>query len=258
MVRKNEYTLNNRANESALKKYGFRRENGDCYTLKHFLYEKYISLNVIVMLDNRTLSTMVSTDTGSLYAPFYNSELVENNLVAQDAIKEYNKVMDRLVKKKIAVKVENESKPKEHSLPIKIKYFTDKIDKLDFIGGKSDWVDLRAAKDFVLKKGDFALIPLGVAMKLPEGYEAHIVPRSSTYKNWKIIQTNCHAVIDESYCGNNDQWYYPVIAMENTEIKTNDRICQFRIMKKMPKVHFDEVVFLSGEDRGGIGSTGRR
>lgn len=258
MVRKNEYTLNKKANESVLKKCGFRKEHGDCYTLKHFLYEKYVSLNILVMLDDLSLTVTVTDDKGNLYAPFYNPELVENNMVAQETIEEYNKVMDRLVKKKIAIKVKNESKPKEPSLPIKIKYFTDKIDKVGFIGGKSDWVDLRAAEDFVLKKGEFALIPLGVAMKLPKGYEAHIVPRSSTYKNWKIIQTNCHAVIDESYCGNNDQWYYPVIAMENTEIKTNDRICQFRIIKKMPEVHFDEVVFLSEKDRGGIGSTGRR
>ena len=71
---------------------------------------------------------------------------------------------------------------------IKIKYFTDKIDKLEYIDGKSDWIDLRASEDVILKAGDFALIPLGVAMELPQGYEAHIVPRSSTYKNFGVIQ----------------------------------------------------------------------
>ena len=141
---------------------------------------------------------------------------------------------------------------------IRIKYFTDKIEKLTYIDGKSDWIDLRAAEDVSLKKGEFALIPLGIAMELPQGYEAHVVPRSSTFKNFGVIQTNHMGVIDESYCGDNDQWFMPVIAMENTTINVNDRICQFRIMKKMPKVHFDEVVFLSEKDRGGIGSTGRK
>lgn len=258
MVRKNEYTLNKKVNESVLKKCGFRKEHGDCYTLKHFLYEKYVSLNILVMLDDLSLTVTVTDDKGNLYAPFYNPELVENNMVAQETIEEYNKVMDRLSKKKVTTKVKDMSNNKDDCLSIKIKYFTDKIDKVDFIGGKSDWVDLRAADTFKLHKGEFALIPLGVAMQLPKGYEAHVIPRSSTYKTWKIIQTNHMGLIDESYCGNNDQWFMPVIAMEDTKINVNDRICQFRIMKKMPKVHFDEVVFLSEKDRGGIGSTGRK
>ena len=78
---------------------------------------------------------------------------------------------------------------------IKIKYFTEEIDKIQKIE-KGDWIDMRAAKKVVLEKGDFALIPLGVAMQLPEGYEAHVVPRSSTYKNFGIIQTNHQGVID--------------------------------------------------------------
>ena len=95
-------------------------------------------------------------------------------------------------------------------------------------------------------------------MQLPKGYEAHIVPRSSTFKNFGIIQTNHQGVVDCSYCGDNDQWFMPALAVRDTHISLNDRICQFRIMKKMPKVHFDEVVFLSEKDRGGIGSTGRK
>ena len=141
---------------------------------------------------------------------------------------------------------------------IKIKYFTDKIDHLSYIEEKSDWIDLRAAEDVSLKKGDFYLIPLGVAMQLPKGYEAHIVPRSSTFKNFGIIQTNHMGVIDETYCGSNDQWYFPAYALRNTEIKTNDRICQFRIIKHQPTVHFEEVSQLSDQDRGGLGSTGIR
>ncbi len=141
---------------------------------------------------------------------------------------------------------------------IKVKYFTDKIDKLEYIDGKSDWIDLRASEDVVLEKGDFALIPLGVAMELPEGYEAHIVPRSSTYKNFGIIQANHCGIVDGSYCGDNDMWRMPVIAMRDTEIHMNDRICQFRIMENQPKLVFREVERLTGKDRGGFGSTGKQ
>lgn len=141
---------------------------------------------------------------------------------------------------------------------IKIKYFNDEIDKLTYIGGgKSNWVDLRSAETIKLKKGEFRLIPLGVGMKLPEGYEANIVPRSSTYKNFKIIQTNHMGVIDNSYSGDSDQWMMPVIAMEDTIINKNDRICQFRINKIQPQIQFEEVAHLDVVSRGGIGSTGK-
>ena len=139
---------------------------------------------------------------------------------------------------------------------VKIKYFTDKIDKLSCIGGKSYWIDLRAAENVTLKKGDFKLISLGVAMALPEGYEAHLVPRSSTFKNFGVIQANSVGIIDNSYCGDNDVWCFPAFAVRDTEIHVNDRICQFRIVKNQPAVGFDEVVFLEGNDRGGFGSTG--
>lgn len=138
---------------------------------------------------------------------------------------------------------------------IKIKYFTNEIEKVNKID-KGDWIDLRAAKTIELKAGEFKLIPLGVAIQLPEGYEAHVVPRSSTYKNFGIIQTNHQAVIDESYCGDNDQWWYPAYALRDTVINVNDRICQFRIMKKQPIINFEEVEVLGNDDRGGIGSTG--
>lgn len=141
---------------------------------------------------------------------------------------------------------------------IQIKYFTDEIEKLTYIDGKSDWIDLRAAKEMKLKAGQYAMIPLGVAMKLPEGYEAHIVPRSSTYKNFGLIQTNHMGVVDESYCGDNDQWHMPVYALRDTVIHVNDRICQFRIMEHQPKIVFEEVEALSAPDRGGFGSTGKQ
>ncbi len=149
-------------------------------------------------------------------------------------------------------------KESQKNMPvIEIKYFSDKIDKLGFIGGaKSNWIDLRAAEDMIIKKGEFKLIPLGVAMKLPDGYEAHIAPRSSTFKKFGIIQTNSIGIIDNSYCGDNDQWLMPVYAVRDTEIHINDRICQFRIMECQPKVRFHEKDHLEGEDRGGFGSTG--
>ncbi len=139
---------------------------------------------------------------------------------------------------------------------IKIKYFTDEIEKLDYIDGKSDWIDLRAAESVNMKEGEFRLIPLGVAMELPKGYEAHVVPRSSTFKNFGIIQTNHQGVIDSSYCGDNDQWFMPAYALRDTHIEVNDRICQFRIVENQPKLVFDEVETLENENRGGIGSTG--
>ena len=139
-------------------------------------------------------------------------------------------------------------------LNIKIKYFTD-IEKIKTIE-KGDWIDLRAAETTELKKGEFKLIPLGIGMELPEGYEAHVVPRSSTYKNFKIIETNSMGIIDNSYCGDNDQWFFPAYALEDTIINKNDRICQFRIIEKQPKIQFEEVNELKNPDRGGHGSTG--
>ena len=143
-------------------------------------------------------------------------------------------------------------------IEIYIKYFTDKIDKLQYINGNSDWIDLRAAEEVALKKGEYKLIPLGVAMELPRGYEAHVVPRSSTFKNFGIIQTNSMGVIDESYCGDSDQWYMPVFAIRDTVIHVNDRICQFRIIKHQPEIIFNEMPSLTGENRGGFGTSGKQ
>ncbi len=141
---------------------------------------------------------------------------------------------------------------------IKIKYFSDKIEKLQYIENKSDWIDLRASEEISLKAGEFKLIPLGIAMELPKGYEAHVVPRSSTFKNFGILQTNSMGVIDESYSGDNDQWFFPAMAMRDTEIHVNDRICQFRIMEHQPTIEFHEVEVLGNIDRGGHGSTGKQ
>ena len=116
---------------------------------------------------------------------------------------------------------------------------------------------MRASERVELKQGDFALIPLGVAMELPKGYEAHIAPRSSTYKNFGIIQANSVGIVDNSYCGDNDMWRCPVIAMRDTVIEVNDRICQFRVMEIQPEIEFKIVESLGNEDRGGFGTTGK-
>lgn len=139
---------------------------------------------------------------------------------------------------------------------VRIKYFSDEITRLDYIDGKSDWIDLRAAEEVTLTKGEFHLIPLGVAMQLPEGYEAHVVPRSSSFKNWGFLQVNSMGVIDSSYCGDEDMWYLPVYATRDAVIHVNDRICQFRIMENQPAIQFEMVEQLESVNRGGFGSTG--
>ncbi|OCB99155.1 dUTP diphosphatase [Bacillus amyloliquefaciens] len=143
------------------------------------------------------------------------------------------------------------------TLQIKIKYSDDTQTRISKIE-QGDWIDLRAAEDVTIKKDEFKLIPLGVAMELPEGYEAHVVPRSSTYKHFGIIQTNSMGVIDESYKGDNDFWFFPAYALRDTDISKGERICQFRIMKKMPQVELIEVDNLGNKDRGGLGSTGTK
>ena len=140
---------------------------------------------------------------------------------------------------------------------IKIIYHNQNIDKIMNIENKSDWYDLRAAETVEMKAGDFKLISLGISMKLPEGYEAHVAPRSSTFKNFGVLQTNSFGIIDNSYSGTNDIWRFPALAMRDTVIHEGDRICQFRIVKKQPEVEFIEVDKLDKTDRGGFGSTGK-
>ena len=150
-------------------------------------------------------------------------------------------------------------------MKIKIKYF-DNAKKLNMIE-KGNWCDLYANKDMFIPEGERAMIPLGVAMELPEGYEAHVVPRSSTFKTWGIIQTNHIGIIDNSYCGDNDQWFYPAYCLEpknfidnqyGTLIRKGDKIAQFRIIEVQPKLEFEKVELLGNKDRGGFGSTGSK
>lgn len=140
-------------------------------------------------------------------------------------------------------------------LEIKIKYHDKNLGKIEKLE-VGDWIDLRSAERVDMAAGDFRIIPLAVSMKLPEGYEAHVLPRSSTFKKWGILMANSMGVIDESYCGENDVWGFPALAIRPTTIFKGDRICQFRIMKKMEDVKFTEVNHMEDADRGGFGSTG--
>ena len=139
---------------------------------------------------------------------------------------------------------------------IRIKYHSDQIDRLAYIGGKSDWIDLRAAEEVTMKRGDFRLVDLGVSVQLPPGYEMLIAARSSTFKNYGLIQTNAVGVVDESYCADEDHLMWPCYATRDTVIHVNDRICQFRIIAHQPAIIFEEVETLGNQARGGFGSTG--
>lgn len=138
---------------------------------------------------------------------------------------------------------------------INIKYLRD-IDKIGTLVG-GDWIDLRAGEDVHMKAGEYKLIPLGVAMELPEGYEAIVAPRSSTFKHYGALLANSIGVIDEAYKGDNDEWQFLAYATRDTVIPKNERICQFRIIEHQPSLYFAEVEHLGNVDRGGIGSTGR-
>ena len=137
---------------------------------------------------------------------------------------------------------------------VKIKYLAD-IDKIEKIA-VGDWVDLRVAEDTYIMKGELCCIPLGVAMQLPKGYEAIVAPRSSTFKKYGILMVNGIGIIDNSYCGDNDEWSFPALATRDTIILKNTRIAQFRIQLNQPPLHFMEVECLNHADRGGFGSTG--
>lgn len=154
-------------------------------------------------------------------------------------------------------------------MKIRIKYFEEST-KLKKIA-KGNWIDVYANKDVFVKVNERAMIPLGFALELPRGWEAHLAPRSSTFKTWGIIQTNSVGVVDDTYIGDNDQWHMPVYCLEGkgtelidgeeikgTWIRKGDKIAQFRIMEVMPEIEFDEVESFGNSDRGGFGSTGKK
>ena len=183
-------------------------------------------------------------------------ELESMNKAAEALV---NKALVKELDDKILKEIDNNIEDIESTKPVLlVRYHRENCPELKDIeiNNRGDFVDLRAAENVVLKKGEFKLIDLGVSIKLPEGYWGQFVPRSSTYKNFGVVQTNSFAVIDESYCGDNDIWKMPVLALRDTEININDRICQFRIVKKQP-FEIKEVDKLDGEDRGGFGTSGK-
>ena len=140
-------------------------------------------------------------------------------------------------------------------LNIEIKYFNKDVEHIEKIA-IGDWIDLRAAEDVDMNAGELRPIKLGIGMILPEGYEAHLLPRSSTAKNFGILCANSMGVVDNSYSGDEDEWMFLAYAIRGTIIKKGSRICQFRIMPKMPEVVFKVVDKLNDISRGGYGSTG--
>ena len=152
---------------------------------------------------------------------------------------------------------------------IRIKYF-ENATRLNKIS-KGDWIDVYANKDVFVKCGERAMVPLGFALELPEGWEGHLAPRSSTFKTWGIIQTNSVGVVDDTYIGDNDQWHMPVYCLQGKDIESEngeevkgtwirkgDKIGQFRIMEVMPEIEFEEVESFGNKDRGGFGTTGTK
>lgn len=154
-------------------------------------------------------------------------------------------------------------------MKMRIKYFegATKLEKIT----KGNWIDVYANKDVFVKCGERAMVPLGFALELPEGWEGHLAPRSSTFKTWGIIQTNSVGVVDDTYIGDNDQWHMPVYCLQGKDIESEngeevkgtwirkgDKIGQFRIMEVMPEIEFEEVESFGNKDRGGFGTTGTK
>jgi len=142
-------------------------------------------------------------------------------------------------------------------LELKVKYHVLDLIKIEKIE-KGDWIDLRSAYDYHIEQGDFRLIDLGVSVKVPSGYEMHILPRSSTFKIWGILQINSMGILDESFCGESDIVKMPIYATRESYIKKNDRVCQFRVVEKMPQILITEVEHMTDNPRGGFGSTGTK
>lgn len=261
MIKPIKYTLKRGVPDKKLLTNGFTKFHASYVLTKPLFMNEGIpevSLNLVVSTDNsnrKDLTVSVVRRNGEFYSPFYNPEFErQGNFTYTVVVKTYNKYMGELLKQGIVERTEKIVKDKR--LPIKVKYLNANISPLEFVGGKSDWIDLRVAETVELKKGDFRIIPLGVAMQLPRGYEAIVVPRSSTFKTWGVIQTNGIGVIDETYCGDEDEWKFPAYATRDTVIEENSRICQFRIQRHQPQLNFVEADHLSSKSRGGFGSTG--
>lgn len=260
MVKPKKYIIAPTLNYEKLIKAGFINRR-DYFVIDKPLYyhdgtnKPYIILKLMIDDYSYYKIEKVITDSGETYSPFINPTMRKNDKVCETVIKNYNQFMDSLVRRKILVRAKEDNTMDENKI-IKIKYHTD-IEPLKAIS-TGDLIDLRAAETVDLTRGEFKLISLGISMELPPGYMAKVYPRSSTYKNFGIILANSVGCIDESYCGDNDVWKFPAIALRDTHIEKGDRIAQFEIVKKQPPITFEVVDHLDNKDRGGIGSTGKK
>lgn len=225
---------------------------GDIVTIKLLpdIYTKLKECGIESIENTDTFYNLLLLDTGTVFEANVNSTL-PYLIWFKNTKKKFYLPEELLEPVTTSNEVSNNKK-------IKIKYH-EPITPLENINGaNSDWIDLRCAEPngVDLKTGEFKLISLGVSMKLPDGYEAHIVPRSSTFKNYGILLVNSTGIIDNLYCGDNDKWMFPAYATRDTHIDFNDRICQFRIVKKQPTIVFEKVDHLDGKTRGGFGSSG--
>lgn len=234
-----------------MRKNELKFKENDIVVLKKLpdLHEKLedcgITYHPETILNSKGKIISVVGDDNLLYYVCFDNENKENYYLPEDLL-ELTTTEEKVATKDANIKT------------IKIKYHKAITPLENINGANSDWIDLRCAEPngVNLKAGEFKIISLGVSMKLPEGYEAHIVPRSSTFKNYGIIQTNHEGIIDNSFCGDNDIWMFPAYATRDTHIDFNDRICQFRIMKKQPAIAFEKVDKLEDKNRGGLGSSG--
>lgn len=118
------------------------------------------------------------------------------------------------------------------------------------------WIDLSASEDIDLHKGEVKIIPLGVSMKLPEGCEGILAPRSSTCLKHGILMANSIGIIENEYCGNDDVWGFAAYAIRDTHIEKGTRIAQFRVLRSMSDVQIIQIDDMNCASRGGYGSTG--
>lgn len=266
MIKPKMYKVKKNVTVKVLEKNGFIKYD-DSYKLVKQLYNNYVYLRLYIDVEDKNLIVNILDNEGCSYAPFFNPDDRHDNLVYEQVVNNYNNFMDDLVHKNILdySEISNTYKHNDNSRILKIKYHTD-IEKIKMID-TGDWIDLRVAEDTFIPLGTSKLVSLGISMKLPDGYEAHIAPRSSTFKNFGIVQTNSVGIIDNSYSGTNDIWKFPAYCLESREtvngrvgsmLHKNDRICQFRIVKKQEPIIFEEVDELDNKDRGGFGSTGRK
>jgi len=249
MVKLNTYKVMDNVTPTILSRFGFQK------TSRGYMHKFDLGHNIgckVFVDDDMIRSDVYDSFTESLYWGFYNPSMAETSKVIEDLYRNYNREMNRYVGK-VFIRVADDTTPPGSEV-IKVKYFAD-IDPLT-VNPKGDLIDLRSAETVDMVAGNDYMIPLGVGMKLPEGYKAAVYPRSSMFKNYHCILVNSVGQIDGAYCGDDDQWFAHVYCFKDAVIHKNDRICQFEIVRRQPTIKFETVDSLNNESRGGFGSTG--